>query len=296
VHPLIIIDYNQVAISNLMVEMGGRKDIEINLPLIRHMIINSIRSYKQKFGGKYGDIVIACDNRHYWRRRVFPNYKANRKKDREASGYDWTAIFEALSAVRDELDKFFPYPVVNVEGAEADDIIATLAEWSQSNDLSLGMFDEPKPLLVVSGDHDFIQLQKYSNIKQYSPIQKKLVTPERSPESYVIEHIIRGDSGDGVPNVLSDDNCLVESRRQKPIQTKKLEEWIKDPSTLPQDDEFKKNYDRNRVLVDLSCIPMSVKEAIINNFVSQPKKDRSQLMNYFMQHRMKMMLEVISEF
>ena len=293
---MIIIDYNQVAISNLMVEMGGRKDIEINLPLIRHMIINSIRSYKQKFGGKYGDIVIACDNRHYWRRRVFPNYKANRKKDREASGYDWTAIFEALSAVRDELDKFFPYPVVNVEGAEADDIIATLAEWSQSNDLSLGMFDEPKPLLVVSGDHDFIQLQKYSNIKQYSPIQKKLVTPERSPESYVIEHIIRGDSGDGVPNVLSDDNCLVESRRQKPIQTKKLEEWIKDPSTLPQDDEFKKNYDRNRVLVDLSCIPMSVKEAIINNFVSQPKKDRSQLMNYFMQHRMKMMLEVISEF
>lgn len=293
---MIIIDYNQVAISNLMVEMGGRKDIEINLPLIRHMIINSIRSYKQKFGGKYGDIVIACDNRHYWRRRVFPNYKANRKKDREASGYDWTAIFEALSAVRDELDKFFPYPVVNVEGAEADDIIATLAEWSQSNDLSMGMFDEPKPLLVVSGDHDFIQLQKYSNVKQYSPIQKKLVTPERSPESYVIEHIIRGDSGDGVPNVLSDDNCLVESRRQKPIQTKKLEEWIKDPSTLPQDDEFKKNYDRNRVLVDLSCIPMSVKEAIINNFVSQPKKDRSQLMNYFMQHRMKMMLEVISEF
>jgi hypothetical protein len=293
---VIVIDYNQVAISNLMVEMGGRKDIEINLPLIRHMIINSVRGYKQKFGAQYGDLVVACDNRHYWRRKVFENYKANRKKDREASGYDWSAIFEALATVREELDKVFPYPVINVEGAEADDVIATLAEWSQTNDLSAGIVEEPKPLLIVSGDHDFIQLQKYSNVKQYSPIHKKMVKPERSPQTYVIEHIIRGDSGDGVPNVLSDDLCLVEGRRQKPIQTKKLEEWIKNPESMPSDDTFKQNYERNKVLVDLDCIPRSVKESIINNFVNQPRKDRSQLMNFFMQHKMKMMLEVISEF
>ena len=284
-----------MGIANLMVELGGRKDVDINLPLIRHMILNSIRGYKQKFGSKYGDLVIACDNRTYWRRGVFPHYKANRKKDREDSGYDWKAIFEALATVRDELDKFFPYPVVNVEGAEADDVIATLAEWTQTNDLS-GMLDEPNPLLIVSGDHDFGQLQKYSNVAQYSPIQKKFVKPDRSPEEYVIEHIIRGDTGDGVPNVLSDNTCLVEGRRQKPIMTKKLDEWIKNPSTMPSDPEFVANYDRNKVMVDFAMIPMSVKYAIINNFVNQPKKDRSQLMNFFMQHRMKMMLEVISEF
>jgi hypothetical protein len=292
---MIVVDFNQVGISNLMVELGGRKDVDINLPLIRHMILNSIRGYKQKFGSKYGDLVIACDNRTYWRRGVFPHYKANRKKDREDSGYDWKAIFEALATVRDELDKFFPYPVVNVEGAEADDVIATLAEWTQTNDLH-GMLDEPKPFLIVSGDHDFGQLQKYSNVAQYSPIQKKFVKPDRSPEEYVIEHIIRGDTGDGVPNVLSDNTCLVEGRRQKPIMTKKLDEWIKNPSTMPSDPEFVANYDRNKVMVDFAMIPMSVKYAIINNFVNQPKKDRSQLMNFFMQHRMKMMLEVISEF
>ena len=282
---MIVIDYSQTAISNLMAELGGRKDVEINLPLIRHMIINAIRGYKQKFGATYGDVVIACDHQHYWRRSVFPNYKANRKKEREESGYDWKAIFEALSSVREELNAFFPYPVLRIEGAEADDVIATLAEWTQTNDLSMGMFDEPKPFLIVSGDHDFIQLQKYSNVKQYSPIHKKLVKPERKPEHYVIEHIIRGDAGDGVPNVLSDDNCLVESRRQKPVMTKKLEEWISDVNKMPSDDEFKRNYERNKVLVDLDCIPRNVKESIINTFVTQPKKDRSQLLNYFMQNR-----------
>jgi hypothetical protein len=293
---MIVIDYNQTAISNLMAEMGGRKDIDINLPLIRHMILNSIRGYKQKFGAKYGDLVIACDNRKYWRRDYFPHYKANRKKDRDASGYDWKAIFEALSTVREELDKIFPYPVINVEGAEADDVIAVLAEWTQTNDLSVGMFEEPKPFLVVSGDHDFIQLQKYSNVSQYSPIHKKMIKPERKPEDYVLEHIIRGDSGDGVPNVLSDDTCLVEGRRQKPVSTKKLEEWVKDRSKLPNDAEFTTRYERNKLLVDLSMIPTSVKYDVINTYVSQPKKDRSQLMNYFMQNKMKQMLEVMGEF
>ena len=293
---MIVIDYNQTAISNLMAEMGGRKDIDINLPLIRHMILNSIRGYKQKFGAKYGDLVIACDNRKYWRRDYFSHYKANRKKDRDASGYDWKAIFEALSTVREELDKIFPYPVINVEGAEADDVIAVLAEWTQTNDLSVGMFEEPKPFLVVSGDHDFIQLQKYSNVSQYSPIHKKMIKPERKPEDYVLEHIIRGDSGDGVPNVLSDDTCLVEGRRQKPVSTKKLEEWVKDRSKLPNDAEFTTRYERNKLLVDLSMIPTSVKYDVINTYVSQPKKDRSQLMNYFMQNKMKQMLEVMGEF
>jgi hypothetical protein len=293
---MIVIDFNQVAISNLMAELGGRKDIEINLPLIRHMIINTIRGYKQKYGGKYGDVVIACDNQKYWRRDVYPHYKANRKKDRDDSGYDWKSIFDALKTVRTELDMIFPYPVLNVEGAEADDVIATLAEWTQTNDLQEGMFDDPKPFLIVSGDHDFIQLQKYSNVSQYSPKAKKMVKPERRPQDYVIEHIIRGDSGDGVPNVLSDDTCLIEGRRQKPILTKKLEEWIKDPNKMPQDSEFKSYYIRNEMLVDFAKIPQNVKESIINTYVSQPKKDRSQLMNYFMQNRMKQMLEVMGEF
>lgn len=293
---MIIVDYNQTAISNLMAELGGRKDIEINLPLIRHMILNSIRGYRQKFSAEYGDMIIACDNKSYWRREYFPHYKANRKKDRESSGYDWSAIFDALNNVREELDKFFPYPVINVEGAEADDVIAALVEWSQQNDLSSGLFNDPKPLLILSGDHDFIQLHKYQNVKQFSPIHKKMVKAERKPEDYIIEHIIRGDSGDGIPNALSDNTCLIEGRRQKPVSTKKLEGWIANRSTMPTDAEFQERFERNKKLVDLSMIPDSIKNNIINTYVNQPKKDRSQLMNYFMQNRMKQMLEVIGEF
>lgn len=294
---MVVVDYSQTVISNFMAEIGGRKDVEVNVPLVRHMIINSIRGYKQKFGKEFGDIVIACDNKNYWRKGIFQYYKAHRKRDRESSGFDWKTIFETLALVREELDTFFPYKVMNVDGAEADDVIAVLAEWSQTNDLDVKIFDaEAKPFLIISGDHDFIQLQKWSNIKQYSPIHKKMVKPETTAEAYLIEHIVRGDPGDGVPNVFSADDSVFAGERQKPVMQKKLTAWIEDPSTMPQDDTFKRNFARNKQLVDLSMIPSDIKERIINTFEGQPKKDRSNLINYFMQNKMKQMLELVEEF
>lgn len=296
---MIIVDYNQTAISNLMAEIGGRTDIEINVPLVKHMIVNSIRGYKTKFGEEYGELVIACDNRKYWRKNYFPNYKAGRKKAREDSGLDWNLIFETIGNLKKDLNDYFPYKVLDIESAEADDVIAVMAKWSQTNDLtnnSLFAEGDPKPFLIISADHDFIQLQKYKNVKQFSPIQKKFVKPERKPEHYVIEHIVRGDKGDGVPNVLSPDDCFITDQRQKPISTKKLEEWIKDPKSMPNDSEFKKNYERNKMLVDFSMIPEEIETAIINSYTSAPNKDRSKLLNYFIENRMKNMLEVITEF
>jgi hypothetical protein len=295
---LIVVDYSQTAISNLMAEIGGRTDIEIQVPLLRHMILNSIRGYKQKFGNEFGQIVIACDNQTYWRRQVFQYYKAGRKKAREASGFDWKTIFEALNLIRTEIDTFFPYKVVNVEGAEADDVIAVLAEWSQTNDLKDGSLFEgdPKPLLVVSGDHDFIQLQKYKNVKQFSPVQKKYIKPEMTPEQYIFEHTIKGDKGDGVPNVLSADDSIVAGERQKPITSKKLEAWWADCTTMPTDDVFKTRYERNRTLVDFTRIPETIKNSIINNYTGQPDKNKSMLLNFFVEHKMKNMLELIEEF
>ena len=293
---MIVVDFNQTAISNLMMEVGGRNDIEIQVPLLRHMILNSIRSYKKKFGAEYGELVIACDNQTYWRREYFPYYKAGRKKAREESGFDWKTIFEALNLIRSELEVFFPYKVINVDGAEADDIIAVLAEWSQTNDTNNVLFNEPKPFLVMSGDHDFIQLQKYENIKQFSPVQKKFVKPEISPEKYSFEHIIRGDKGDGVPNVLSDDDSIVTGTRQKSIRQDKIDIWYKDFEAMPQDANFKKNYERNKMLVSFDSIPQKVKTAIINSYVDKPNKDKSKLLNFFIEHKMKNMLELIEEF
>lgn len=293
---MIVVDFNQTAISNLMAEVGGRSDIEIQVPLLRHMILNSIRGYKQKFGKEYGELVIACDNRTYWRKEYFPLYKAGRKKAREDSGFDWKLIFEALTMIKQEIDQYFPYKVVDVDGAEADDVIATLAEWSQTNETQSVLFEEPKPFLIVSGDHDFIQLHKYENVKQYSPIQKKFVRPDVSPEKYIFEHIIRGDKGDGIPNVLSADDSIVTGTRQKPISSKKIETWYKEPEEMPQDAEFKKNYERNKKLINFNFIPSEVRDAIIDKYTGQPQKDKSKLLDFFVEHKMKNMLEVIEEF
>ena len=293
-----VVDFNQTAISNVMVELNGRKDIELDVPLMRYMIMNSIRGYNAKFKEEYGELVIACDNRSYWRRDFFPHYKASRKKSREDTGLDWEVIFTALNQVKEDLHVHFPYKVIDVQGAEADDVIASLAKWSQTNDFSSGTVFEsdPKPFLVLSGDHDFKQLHQYKNVKQYSPVQKKFIVSERKPKDYIIEHIVRGDTGDGIPNVLSPDNSLIDGIRQKSIMTEKLEKWILDPSTMPQDDAFIKRYEQNKKLVDFSSIPKEIEELIINTYMEQPKKDRSKLLNYFIVNKMKNMLEVITEF
>lgn len=295
---MIIIDYSQTIISNLMAEIGNRTDVEIDVNLLRHMVINTLRSHKQKFGRDYGEIIIACDSKKYWRKQHFPYYKANRKKAREDSGFDWPLIFDTINLIKEEIRSFLPYRLVEVEGAEADDIIATLVEWSVENDLKEGaLFSEPSPWLIVSGDHDFIQLQKYSHVKQYSPVHKKYVKPEGiTPREYILEHIIKGDKGDGVPNVLTADDAIINGERQRPVSSKKLEQWIKDPSSMPNDVVFQRNFHRNKTLVDFECIPKDIKNQIINTFTNTSPGDRSKMLDYFITNKMKMMMEHISEF
>jgi hypothetical protein len=268
-----------------MAELGGRKDIELDVNLLRHMVINTIRSHYVKFKKDYGELVIACDNKKYWRKQVFPNYKANRKKAREDSGYDWNTIFDAINLLKLELKEIFPYKVLEIEGAEADDIIATLCKIVRD-----------EKILIISGDHDFLQLQKYDNVNQYSPIQKKAIKADRPASEILLEHIIKGDKGDGIPNVLSGDDAIISGERQKAIHSKKLNEWIKDPISMPHDDAFIKNYQRNQMLIDLSKIPQDIEEQIINSFNSSPKKDRSMILDYFIQNKMKNMMEFVEDF
>jgi 5'-3' exonuclease len=295
---MIIVDFNQTAISTLMGELGGRTDVEIRKDLIRHMIVNAIRSYKVKFGAEFGEIVIACDNRHYWRKDKFPYYKASRKKSRADSGFDWKLIFDTLSEIRAELNAFFPYTVIDADGAEADDVIAILSQWTQTNDLRQdGMFggQVPQPVLILSGDHDFIQLQKYKNVQQFSPIHKKWVKPDASIPSYLMEHIIKGDKGDGIPNILSPGDCFVRDLRQKPITKGTLDKLMQE-SYLEQDETTKANYMRNATLIDLTFIPIEIKEKIINTYEETAPAKRSKLLNYFIEHKLKNLMDVIEDF
>jgi hypothetical protein len=292
---MIIVDFNQTAISSFMAEVRGRTDVEVNVPLMRHMILNQLRSYKNKFGAEFGDMVIACDNRHYWRRKVFPHYKYSRRKVRDDSGFDWSSIFEALNAIRNEIDQYLPYPVIDVHGAEADDVIGALAEYSQTAKQGV-LFDDAEPVLIISGDHDFNQLQKWSNIKQYSPVKKKFIKITESAEAVLLEHIITGDKGDGVPNMLSADDCFVTGTRQKPIRKVLLEEW---KTMRPEDfvtGDMAPGYVRNKQLVDLSMTPDDIKEAIVESYEGQLNKDKSQLLNYFIKYKLKGMIDVAEDF
>lgn len=283
---MIIIDLNQVMISNFMAQIGNHTNVEVDEGLLRHMILNSIRSYMQKFKSEYGEVVIACDDRKYWRREVFPYYKANRKKAREASEIDWNAVFESLNTIRDELKMFFPYRVIQAEGAEADDVIGTLVE-------KFGNTSEK--ILILSGDKDFVQLQTYMNVKQYDPTRKRWVQTN-DPSRFIKEHIMRGDTGDGVPNFLSPDNCFVVGERQKPLMQKKLDSWINLEPEQFCDDRMLRNYHRNRQLIDLSCIPNEVKERVLSLYEEQEGKNRQHLFNYFVDKKLKHLLEAINEF
>jgi hypothetical protein len=268
-------------------QLGNHTNAQIEENMVRHMILNSLRSYKVKFGAEFGEMIIACDNTNYWRKQIFPYYKANRKKNQEKSDMDWKAIFECMNKIRAELKEYFPYRVIEIETAEADDIIGTLVK-------NFGNVIGGSPILILSGDKDFIQLQVYGNVKQYDPTRKKWVS-HKNPEGFLKEHIMKGDSSDGVPNILSSDNVFVVGERQRPLTAKKMEKYLRmNPNEM--ESIIARNYFRNAQLIDLNYIPDLIREKVMESYERQANKDRSKLMNYFIANRLKNLTESISEF
>jgi len=282
---MIIFDFNQVAIANLMEQIGSSKTA-VDESLVRHMILNTIRTYVKKFKAEYGtDIVIACDNKKYWRRDVFPHYKAHRKKARDSSGHDWNSIFECLNKIREELRGHSPYKVIEVDTAEADDIIAVLSMRHSAT----------QKVMILSSDKDFAQLQKYPNVEQYSPILKKFIK-EPLPSAQLKQLVIRGDKSDGIPNILSKDDVFVEGVRQKPITEAKIINWMNQRPEEFCNDEMLRNYKRNEMLIDLTQIPETLKQSIIDTYESTKGHTRQEFMNYMVANRLKNLIEVIDEF
>lgn len=279
---MIIVDFNQVMISNLMMQLGNHTNVPIEEGLFRHMVINSLRAYKQKFGYEYGEMIIACDDKNYWRKQIFPYYKANRKKTRDASEINWSQVYEIFNKVKQEIKDYFPYRVIQVESAEADDIIATLVK------------SRSEPALILSGDKDFVQLQLDEDVKQYDPVRKKWIT-HADPRRFLLEHILKGDQGDGIPNILSDDDTFVTDKRQKPLTQKKIDTIYLEGIPIA-DLPLVKNYSRNQKLVDLSKIPDSIQKQVLDKYYEEDGKDRSKLFNYFMNYKLKNMMEHLGEF
>lgn len=283
---MILIDLNQVMIANMMMQIGNHHNAQVDENMLRHMVLNSLRMNKRKFEGEFGELVICADDKNYWRRDFFPYYKAHRKKARDSSELDWSAIFNALNTVREELKEYFPYRVLQIERAEADDIIGTIVH-KEGTVLNTG-----EPIVILSSDKDYIQLHKYANVSQYDPSRKRWVK-HSDPERYLFEHIIKGDAGDGIPNVLSPDDSFVMGKRQRPVTKKRLEE-CEDINSMDQ--EVIRNWHRNKRLVDLSEVNEDIKQKILEEYEKPNEKDRSQLFNYFVKNKLKMLMESINEF
>ena len=277
---MILLDFSQTMIGSFMAM--GKGSIVVEEDLLRHTVLNTIRQYKQTHRHvDHGGFVICCDSPKNWRKQSFPEYKANRKKRRETDTTDWTSLFEFLHQMIDDLREYFPYKVVKVEGAEADDIIGVLTQEEMKN-----------PTTIISSDKDFIQLQKYQGVQQWSPLTKDWVKGD--PEASLWEKLVKGDAGDGVPNILSsDDTFIVEGKRQRPISKKKMELWKEDRSSWTED--MHRNFNRNEMMVDLEKTPESIRINIINQFREQvPPHGR--LMEYFTEKRLKNLMEHIEEF
>jgi len=276
---MILIDFTQTIIAGLMAQMkmnGG----EVSEDMLRHMIINSVRNYQKKYARDYGEIVLCTDAAHPWRRDYYPLYKAGRKKTREASDLDWTMLFNTLQKVKEEIRDNFPYRYMYVENCEADDIIAVLTKQSK------------EPVLIISGDKDFQQLHKYDDVTQWSPNLNRMVECE-DPDLFLKEHILKGDKSDGIPNILSNDDCFELGIRQTPLRKPILEKYLR--ITIEKDDKYYRNYLRNQTLIDLDFIPQDIEDRILEEF-DKTKVVKGKVFDYLISHRLNELLNHVEDF
>jgi 5'-3' exonuclease len=286
---MILVDLNQVLLAGLMAQIASQKNVKLEEHLIRHMILNIIRTHLKNFRKDYGEVVLCADNRKYWRKEYFPFYKAGRKKTRAKSDLDWHLIFDMLAKFKQELKDNFPYKVIDVEGAEADDIIGTLVPRHIMHE----------DIVIISSDGDFLQLQQYNGrsqytVKQYNPSQKKFVVSD-NPLRELKEKIITGDRGDGIPNILSPGDTFVREVRQKVMSEAKLNKFLEQEYT-EYDETPKTGYTRNQVLIDLRLIPDDIQSKIINTYEETKPASKGKILDYFIANKLKNLMDVIEEF
>ena len=276
---MILIDFTQTIIAGLMAQMK-MNDGEVSEDMLRHMIINSVRNYQKKYAREYGEIVLCTDAAHPWRRDYYPLYKAGRKKTREASDLDWTMLFNTLQKVKEEIRDNFPYRYMYVENCEADDIIAVLTKQSK------------EPVLIISGDKDFQQLHKYDDVTQWSPNLNRMVECN-DPDLFLKEHILKGDKSDGIPNILSNDDCFELGIRQTPLRKPILEKYLR--ITIEKDDKYYRNYLRNQTLIDLDFIPQDIEDRILEEF-DKTEIVKGKVFDYLVSHRLNELLNHVEDF
>ena len=278
---MILVDLSQLLVASTFVSMK-KGETEVDIKRLRHLLLNSLSKYRRQYANEFGELVICCDGSLSWRKDVFPNYKIGRRTGREESPLDWNQIFGCFEQLKKELRETFPYKVLQINRAEADDIIGTLVMERK--------FSSPKTM-IISSDKDFIQLQRYHDVFQYSPVAKKLLNGV-DPEEYLREHILRGDKSDGIPNVLSDDDCIVSGIRQVPMTKKLIKSW----KHIPMPEEHKERFERNTTLVDLRYTPYDLQKEILEQFDAKELGSRDKIPAYLAEHGLETLTKKIGDF
>lgn len=281
---MILVDFHAIVIANIMQTLIMNENLELKEDLVRYMTINTLRLIKLRFGNLYGKIVISCDNKNYWRKDIFPFYKAKRIKDKQESSINWSEIHSYLEKIKKEIDDNFPcFEVLEINKAESDDIIAVLTSLYSNNG---------ENCLIISRDKDFFQLHS-PTVKQFDWIGDKFITIE-DPLKTLFEHICKGDSADGIPNVMSPEDSFITGKRQKPMMQKKMDLWYTEKN-IP--DEIKPRFEKNHSLINFRSIPTDIREEIANTFIQKSiNKKKNNIIKYFQEFHLKEMYENYQDF
>ena len=285
---MVLVDFNGLAIGSIMGQLSRGEELSENL--VKHIIINNLRVYRNKYKeADYGKMVIACDS-YSWRKDVFPEYKAARKANRATDKHDWPMIFDLIEDTLNDLRENFPYAVIKIDSAEADDIIGALTVHKSTPLIG-------EDVVIISADKDFIQLQQYGHVIQWSPMFNKMVK-EDNPRRYLFEHLLKGDSGDGVPNANSHDDVFTTGSRQTPMTQKAIEKYWdnRDDLEMIMKPNVFRNFMRNVQMIDLTNTPDGIREAAINTYENYKYPPRTNILTYLIEHRMKMLIDSAAEF
>lgn len=284
---MLIVDFSQLAISSYMAiatSSNFKVDDGIDTDLVRHVCLDGIRYVNSKFKRKYGSPVLAIDSpKGSWRKQVFPYYKASRSKIRKDSAINWVELLAQINTIKQEIVDVFPYKVIEVTHAEADDIIGVLVRNSITNN---------EETMIVSGDKDFIQLQIGTNLVQQWDKRLDRYLGSEDPKRYLFEHVLKGDSGDGIPNVLSPGDAFVSKIRQRPMTQKRMDEFWENPQQLKEFPRFIENLK----IIDLKFTPPELQKNILDMFNQYQVNEKNKLHQYFISKRMRKLYESIGDF
>jgi len=294
----VLVDFSQTAISSVAVFANELKGGDPK-NMIKHIILNQLLGFKRRFGGQ---LIICCDSRKYWRKAEFPHYKGHRKYSRDGGFLDWEMVYEVLDEMKKELTEFFPYKVLEVDGAEADDIIPVLISYFDENELvNTGLIEEPVDVVIVSTDGDYSQLQKYRQVKQWNNVTKKMLV-SKNPKQDLIGYICQGQTKDNIPNVCTNDKWSADraaniATRASPFKTSRLLDFYNKGYDACLNEDEQRNYRRNELLLDFDKIPSVVYNDIIRVYqTTEITSSKKKIYDYLNSKRMKLLIASHSDF